>query len=225
MTTVICVRFSVGKTGIAAEECKSRINKYLSTYASSWVIVEEEEPDNLHWQGWFCTEKPFKKMDNFRNPFTYAFKDASVKGNALCSFEKMKSTFDDVHRYTMKGRTKGAPVVLVTAQYLEYNDEYVRKWHLENNWYDKEKKALSTVQEHITDMAIKYFRERPWEPFTDVSSKEKEIATWMLRQMRDTGRRWPGDYIFCNYITTVLLQVDKESESYIIDRCLNRLNR
>lgn len=224
MDQVVCIRLSVGRTGLSEDTCKERLSKWLSKNASSWCIVEEFEPDNLHWQGWIKPQKEVKKMDVISNGLGYSFKDAEVKGNALLSCSRMKTDFDFVQRYTMKGREEGAPVKVITVQYFEYNDEYVQKWHVEQNYYKEKKKRVEAAGDHIVKQAIAHFKQYRFEPYTDVSSKQRDVARWLLRRNRALGKNYPGDFIFSNYVTSVLLEVDSDHEEVVLDRIVDKLN-
>lgn len=216
---VYCIRVTVGRTGFTDEECLARLSKVLSKFCDSWCVVEEMEgEDNRHWQGW-VTSTTQKTPNNLRNNISNAFKGASVSGNSLVSVTSMRTTFDSLQCYTMKGRTKGDAVKIITVQYIEYNEDYVKKWHVDENWYNKTQRKPKD-EGHVIDAAVEYFKSNP--PCR--SDPERHVGAWMLDWIRER-KSYPGDYIFSNYITTVLHRIDPKWSETILDRVIFKLNK
>lgn len=222
MANIYAIRFTPGVTELPVQECKDRLLKVISKHCGSWILAEEDPGDNLHWQGWVRTDQA--DPTNLRNNITNEFKrppKSSCTGNKLLSVQVMKSTWEDLQRYTMKGRSESdRRFCLMSVQYLEYSDVYVEKWN-GDNYYDVKSKRSKT-QKHIVDEAVEYwstvasFNDRP------IQERQRCVGQWLIEWIRE-HRTYPGNYIFTNYITTVLLRLDRRYGDYILEQVLQKL--
>lgn len=220
---IYAIRFTPGVTQLPIEECKERLLKTILKHCGSWIIAEEDPGDNLHWQGWVRTDLP--DPTNLRNNITNEFKrppKSSCTGNKLLSVQVMKGSFDDLQRYTMKGRNENdRRFCLVSAQCLEYCDAYVAKWHDDDNYYDVKVKRSKT-QKHIVDEAVEYFSTLTTFKDRPIYERQRCVAEWLIEWIRE-HRTYPGNYIFANYINTVLLRLDRRYGDYILEQVLQKL--
>lgn len=223
MAHIYAIRFTPGPTQLGEDECKRRLLKVITKYCGSWVLAVEDPGDNLHWQGWVRTD--LDTPDKLRNNITNEFKRepaSAVMGNKVLSVQTMKSTFEELQAYTMKGMNMVTRTfVLCFAQWFEYDEAYVKRMNVDTNWYDSKKKREPT-QKHIVDEAVSWFSDSAGFADRTLQDKQKVVGQWLMDWIRE-HKMYPGNYIFANYINTTLLRLDRRYGDYLLDQVLQKL--
>lgn len=126
----------------------SRLRSFMSKYADAYLIAREYggRLGRLHFQCWATTRLTRK---NFQQNVKNAMGDAIGKGNAGYAVNEEDIRCPEaLQRYCCKGEARGKLPDIVCAQIVNYNDEYVTRYH-ESYWDDNEARKKSIKEKRV----------------------------------------------------------------------------
>lgn len=134
-----------------------RLRAFMTKYAESFLIAREYggRLGRLHFQCWATT---FLTRKNFQQNAKNALGDSIAKGNAGYAVNEEDIRCPEaLQRYCCKGEARGKHPDIVCAQIVNYNQEYVTRYH-EAYWdlNDERKKSIKEKKVGMYDALYEY---------------------------------------------------------------------